>query len=384
MLQPLSVAKFLDEIWGATHYHVQRACAGYFDGLLPGSFAVEELLAHVAPEPSAVRLVRRGEDKDPDTYRRADGSLDLAAVRDGFADGYTIVVDNLERYVRTISSLSHAVEVELNFPTQVNGYITPPGSTGFVAHYDPHDVLVLQIRGSKTWHVSADAAVPPHEILRRKGTPAAGLSLPTSLRLEVGDVLYLPRGHVHAAETTAEPSLHVTVGLHAPTALTLVTAVLRALSLRDERLHVRLPARHLDDDGVRAGLGDLMRDVAEAIEDPGAVAEGLDALADVLVRRGRCPPVGPASHAAGIDGRTRVVRYQPLYSRVVSAAGGVALQFAQLMITVSPDHDAALRFVSGCTEPFLVGDLPGLSAAQQMELARTLISTGFLARLPDG
>lgn len=102
LLQPLPVETFLDEIWGATHYHVKRRCAGYFDRLVAGASAVEELLEHVRPEPSAVRLVKEGEDQDPDSYRRADGGLDLARVRNGLTDGFTIVLNGLERYVRAL------------------------------------------------------------------------------------------------------------------------------------------------------------------------------------------------------------------------------------------------------------------------------------------
>ncbi|MGH3959558.1 cupin domain-containing protein [Mycobacterium sp.] len=374
---------FLDEIWGATHYHVKRRCAGYFDSLLPGPSAVEGLLEHVQPEPSAVRLIRGGEDKDHDAYRLADGSLDIARVRDGFADGYTIILNGLERYVRTIASLSHSIEVELNFPTRVNAYVTPPESTGFVPHYDPHDVLVLQIQGSKTWHLSNDPAVPPHEIERREGVGTDGLSSLTAVHLEAGDVLYLPRGQVHAAETHLEPSVHLTVGIHAPTVLTLVTHVLHSLSLRDDRVHARLSPRHLDDAAIRASLGDLLRDTIRSVEDPSVLADGLGTMEEVLVRRGRCPPVASASNAVGIDGQTRVMKYQPLYSRVVTVAGGVALQFAQLSITVAPDHEAAMVFVSNNTDSFRVRDLPGLTAAQQMDLARTLIVSGFLVRLPE-
>ena len=76
-----------------------------------------------------------------------------------------------------------------------------------------------------------------------------------------------------------------------------------------------------------------------------------------------------------------MVKYQPLYSRVTAVAGGVALQFAQLSINAGSDHEAAMLFVSRTTEPFRVGDLPGLHAAQQTELARTLIASGFLVRL---
>lgn len=383
LLQPLTVESFLNEIWATTHHHVARGCAGYFGGLLGGPSAVDELLNHVQPDPSAVRLVRGGESKQGETYRCADGGLDLVRVRDDFADGYTIVLNGLERYVRAIASLSHGIEVELNFPVRVNGYITPPQSTGFVAHFDPHDVLVLQIQGSKTWHLSDDTVVPPHEMLRGEGVDVTGYALSTDLRLEAGDVLYLPRGRVHAAETTSEPSVHLTVGIHAPTALTLLTHALHALSLTDDRIHARLPPRHLDDADVRMSLTGLLDEMVRKLANPNVVAQSLGAMEEVLARRGRCPPVGQVSDAVGIDQDTLVAKVQPLYSRVAAVAGGVALQFAQLSISAAPDHEVALLFLSRSTEPFRVRDLPGLSPAQQTELARTLIATGFLVRVGD-
>lgn len=384
LLQPLAVETFLDEIWAHTHHHIERHCAGYFDSLLPAASAAEELLNQFRREPSAVRLMKAKDKKGPENYRLADDSLDLAGVRNDFVDGYTIVLDGVERYSRAIGSLARSIEVELNFPTQVNAYITPPASRGLVPHYDDHDILILQIQGSKIWHLYNGADVAPHELWRDdKAVATDGLPLPTDLRLEVGDVLYLPRGRIHNAETDSEPSIHLTVGVHAPTALMLAIGALHSLSFHDDRLNARLPPRHLDDADVEAVLGVLMRDAVRTVEDPSAVARGVDALADVLVRRGRCPPVGQITHATVIDGQTLVNKHQPLYSRVTAVAGGVALQFAQLSITASPDHEAALLFVSGSTKPFRIGDLPGLRAAQQTELARTLILSGFLARLSD-
>lgn len=383
LLQPLTVETFLDEFWAAKHYHVKRCCAGYFDRLLPGSSAVDELLEHVQPEPGAVRLVRDGKDKDPDTYRRADGSLDLVHVRGAFIEGYTIVVNGLEQYVRAIATLTHSIEVELNFPTRANAYITPPGSTGFVPHYDPHDVLVLQVRGSKIWRLSNDAVVPAHAMQLGEGAVPGGIPSSTDLHLQAGDVLYLPRGQIHAAATTSEPSVHLTIGIHAPTLLTLLTHTLHMLSLRDDRVHDRLPPRHLDDADVRASLVDVVHDILGTVEDPSVIADGLGSMEEVLVRRGRCPPVGQISKVVDIDGQTRVVKYQPLYSRVTAVAGGVALQFAQLLVSAASGHEAAMLFLSKGTEPFRVRDLPGLTAPQQAELARKLIVAGFLVRLPD-
>ena len=386
LLRPISVETFLTEIWAKTHHHVARDCAGYFENLLPGPSLTEDLVAAFCQESSALRLMRETDKKGADSYRLDDGSLDLVGIRDDFADGYTIVLDGVERYIRAIAALSQSIEVELNFPVQVNAYITPPRSQGLVPHYDDHDVLILQVQGSKTWHIYEGADIPPREIQREKDKAVAieDLPSPIDLQLEAGDVLYLPRGKVHEAETNSEPSIHLTVGVHAPTALMLAVGALYAQSFRDDRLNAQLSPRHLDDGDQRAALDALMRDTVKTVEDPRALARGLDTLADVLVRRGRCPPVGPILNAVGIDGQTLVRKYQPLYSSVKAEPGGVTLQFASLSVDAGPDHKAAMEFVSRSTEPFRVGDLPELSERQQIELTRSLIVSGFLVRLDDG
>lgn len=384
LLQPLKVETFLDTVWGQTHYHVSRNCPGYYDTLLDGSASVDELVSSFRADLSLVSLARGDDKKNAYVYRLAESGFDVVGIGRDFADGYTIVLESVHRYVRTIASLLHSIEIELNFTTQVNAYITPPGSQGFVAHYDDHDVLILQIRGSKVWHLYDGADVAPHEMRRHEPVATAGLPLPTDVRMEIGDVLYLPRGRVHAAESTSEVSVHLTVGLHAPTLLTLVTRALDSLSHSDDRVHTQLPPRYLHDPEARASLGALVHALAQAIEEPSVIAEGLDSLEDDLVRRGQSPPLGHAiPNAVGIDGQAKVMKYQPLYSRVTETSDGVTLHFAQLVVTADADHKDALQFLSTSTEPFRVCDLPGLSAAQQTDLARTLIVSGFLVRLPD-
>ena len=385
LLQPLSVETFIDDIWSHDHYHVKRGCPGYFDGLLPGPSAVDKLLELFRREPAAVRLVKGRDKKGSDNYLLADGSLDVSRIRDDFADGYTIVLDGVERYVRTVGTVARSIEVELNFPIQVNTYITPPGQTGLAPHYDDHDVLILQVQGSKIWHLYLGADRPPREIQREKdkAVDADTLPAPTDVRLEAGDVLYVPRGRVHSAETNSEQSIHLTVGIHAPTVLMLAIGALYSQSWRDDRLNARLPARHLDNPDLDATLRSLVREAVGTADDSDAMASSLGLLADVLVKRGQCPPVGKISDAKTIDGQTRVVKYQPLYSRVKAVEDGFALQFASLSTNAAADHEAALRFISTATEPFRVSELPGLSARQQTDLARTLIVSGFLVRLPD-
>lgn len=381
LLAPLTVEKFLDEIWGTSHHHVSRNCSEYYDALLDASASLDELVGMLRPDLSLVCLVQANDRKPSYVYRRPDGSFDADSVAQDFAGGYTIVLENVQRYVRALSTLLHSIEVELDFAAQLNAYITRPQSQGFTCHYDDHDALILQVRGSKVWHVHEDADVAPHRMSRHDPIDVAALTPATDVLLQTGDVLYLPRGRVHAADATSEVSVHLTLGLQAPTLLEVVTRALNSLRCSDDRVHTQLPPRFLNDPDVRAGLGSLMHTIAEALEEPGTIALGLDSLESDLVKRGQSPSVGlTISAAVGLDPGTRVAKYQPLYSRVTDETDGVVLRFAQLTVTADSGHRDALHFVSKSTEPFAICDLPGLSAAQQMELVRRLLISGFLFR----
>ncbi len=384
LLRPLTVDAFLDEIWGKSHHHVSRDNPRYFDGLLDSADSVDALLAVFRPHLSLVSLVREKERKDQYVYRLADGSFDVAAIGQDFADGYTIVLESVQRYVRAIASLAHAIDVELNFATQVNAYFTPPQSQGFVAHFDDHDALIVQLQGSKIWHIYEGADAAPHEMWRQQVGSNAGLPVPVDVRLEAGDLLYVPRGRVHAAESTSELSVHLTIGLHAPTLFLLATRMLNALTNSDDRMHTQLPPRFLSDPDTRAGVGSLVHEITECLEQPEAIAAGLDSLEADLVRRGQCQPLGAGiSDAVRIDDQTQLVKYQPLFARVIEDSAGVALHFAQSVVNADHDHTEALHFLAKSTAPFRICDLPGLPEVQRLELARTLIMQGFLIRLPD-
>ncbi|WIM88658.1 cupin domain-containing protein [Candidatus Mycobacterium wuenschmannii] len=384
LLDPLTVDEFLGQCWGARHHHVRRGRPGYLDGLREGADSVDELLTVFRPHLSLVSLVREEQRKDQYLYRLAGGGFDVAAIGRDFADGYTIVLDSVQRYARAIATLSHSIEVELDFAAQVNAYFTPPQSQGFAAHCDDHDALIVQLQGSKIWHLYEGIDVVPNEMWRQEPIPAAGLPAPVDVRLDTGDVLYVPRGRVHAAESTSELSVHLTVGLHAPTLFTLATRMLNALNISDDRAHIRLPPRFLSDPVARSGLGPLVRGITEALEQPETIAQSLDSLEADLVKRGQCQPLGAAiSGAIAIDDQTRVVKCQPLYARVTEHFDGVTLHFAQSAFNATHEHLDALRFLAKSTAPFRISDLPGLSEAQRVELARTLLLQGFLIRHTD-
>ena len=98
-----------------------------------------------------------------------------------------------------------------------------PGGA-FKMHYDAHDVLVLQVHGSKHWFLYADPEIAPvHHV--KQGNPAAREVVYETV-LKQGDVLYVPRGMYHRAAVTDTDSVHLTFGIHPYKGLKFIDAIL--------------------------------------------------------------------------------------------------------------------------------------------------------------
>ena len=142
-----------------------------------------------------------------------------------FASGHTVVLQALHRFWPPLVEFAGALSEDLGHPVQINAYITPRQSQGFSAHYDVHDVFVLQIAGSKRWIIH-DPVHPdplpsqPWTGYRRAVESRAAEDPRADDVLGEGDVLYLPRGFIHSAEALGGVSVHLTIGIHSHTATT--------------------------------------------------------------------------------------------------------------------------------------------------------------------
>ncbi|GAB5449419.1 MAG: hypothetical protein Gyms2KO_42920 [Gymnodinialimonas sp.] len=102
------------------------------------------------------------------------------------------------------------------FRARVNAFFTPAHGRGTAIHFDQHDVLALQVHGSKIWTVDQTPVV--ENVMFEMGE-LDGVDLkfraPTEYHLKAGEALYVPRGVMHSVETLDEDSLHLVVGLRA-------------------------------------------------------------------------------------------------------------------------------------------------------------------------
>jgi bifunctional lysine-specific demethylase and histidyl-hydroxylase NO66 len=170
------------------------------------------------------RLVRDGATLPPSTYCRRAGIghrtltdvIQPNRVLELHAAGATMVVQGLQLTDPHLARVANNLALDLQQPVQVNAYLTPEAAKGLELHFDYHDVFVVHLEGSKRWRV--------WEPLERTRLPvrAAGVPMPTLDELgspaldhtfRPGDVLYLPRGFPHAAETVDAASTHLTIGV---------------------------------------------------------------------------------------------------------------------------------------------------------------------------
>lgn len=337
----------------------------------------------------AFRLVQEGATANPGALTRpariGDRDLtDLAApnqVISGYRNGATVVLQGLHLTDPALARFANNLALELDQPVQINAYLSPSSARGLDVHFDYHDVFVIQLEGTKRWRVWAPTERSREPIGGKHATPRPTLDElgdpMLDLVLEAGDVLYLPRGHPHVAETTDRSSAHLTVGL---LAITWHRVVRRAVDdeIAAGRLRSSIPLSTLDDGGP-GGVGTA----------PGVPSlAGLDLdLGSVAVRRWVAQEIWSKQAA------TRLRPLEPLDAAV--ADGPVAIAPGPL-ITLSAANGRSVLFTGDRTidlpdeaHPFLTAllraddgvcrrDLPGLDDDSSRVVITRLLDEGVL------
>lgn len=88
----------------------------------------------------------------------------------------------------------------------MNAYVSGAGSEGFGAHWDDHDLLIVQVSGSKTWTLEEPLEPDP---IRGISSPVTSGRVVASVTLKEGEALWLPRGYGHSTTTGASSSVHL-------------------------------------------------------------------------------------------------------------------------------------------------------------------------------
>ena len=349
--------------------------------------AVDELLSRRGLRTPFIRMAKDGNVVPTTRYTRSGGTGAQVAdqVADDrvlalFLDGHTIVLQALHRLWQPLIDFAGALTSDLGHPVQVNAYITPSSSQGFSAHYDVHDVFVLQVAGEKRWRIHEPVVADP---LRdqpwtdhRAAVAARAEEEPVlDTVLRPGDSLYLPRGYLHAAQALGDVSCHLTVGVHPVTRQAVLESLLDLVS-DDPALRASLPLG-VDIGDAASVAPDVEATVAALVERLRTVtaADVADALGSRLVGSSRPGPVAPLAQAAALQALTpdTVLMARPHQRHVLRTEGDqVLLRVFDRTVSLPVGTAKAVRaLLEG--ERLRVGDLPDLDPDAGMDLARRLV-----------
>jgi hypothetical protein len=387
---------FADAYWSrAPLFTHRRDLDRDFTDLLDAR-AVDELVSRRGLRTPFLRMARDGSVLPAARFTRGGGAG--AGVSDQAADdriltevvrGSTLVLQGLHRTWPPLVEFASDLASELGHPVQVNAYVTPPENRGFAAHYDVHDVFVLQVAGHKRWRIHEPVVLnplpdQPWQQHRAAVSARANEQPVIDVVLEPGDALYLPRGYLHAADALGEISIHLTVGVHPVTRHHLVQQlVTRAQD--DAALRASLPM------GVDLGDADVLAPqlaaTVAALAAHLASASGSAAVeavaagvAEELTGQTRPAPLGPLAQLQTVEmlaSDTRVRMRRHLRCRITRRGGALQLRLLDKTVELAAAAENAVKAV-------LTGDvltsasLPGLDPDEQLALVRQLLREGVL------
>jgi ribosomal protein L16 Arg81 hydroxylase len=386
LISPLSADEFIADTWERSHVLIKRGEPAYYAGLL--SFDdVDQILATSDLRHANMRVVRQGQEVPINTLigtQPGATANSLEIVYQQYRSGSTLVLNALHERWAPLGELCRSLSAEMSSAAQVNVYLTPPGGQGFTAHYDTHDVFVAQMHGRKRWRVYE----PPIELpLRSQTYRSLNLDGPVAIidefDLEAGDLLYLPRGHVHEAFTNEGASLHLTIGVTPVTWGALVLDAVDQVIRREPRFRRGLPPGFASGETARAELiataGDVAADLAQRL-DAASLAETAcewAALSRKATLRGHLTDL---EESRSLDGATRIRRRPALRWRPAAEADGtqVGIRFHGKTVLFPSRIEPALEFILDRDE-FTLQDIPArLDGAGKRVLVNTLVQEGFL------
>lgn len=325
-----------------------------------------------------LRCFQVGSELHPNRYysdqmtRRGQGirMVDMRRLEALLFAGCTLVLDEANVFDPTLEVACRALQWWSREIVQANAYLTTGQADGFDLHWDDHDVLVVQLAGSKDWEVRGTSrAYPMYRDAEPNNEPSEEILWKGELA--PGDVLHIPRGHWHRATRRGKGdalSLHVTFGITRRTGVTWLAW------LADQSRHHEDFRRDLDrsapDPALAAGAARLARELTPA--------DYLRAREDERPA-GRCVPYVEAFAETGA-----VVCVTDFPPRVRDLPGGdIEVTAAGRRLTFAPGARDALRLLlSG--HPASIEDVTRTTGTDARTLARSLTEETLCAPIHPG
>ena len=380
LIAPMTVQTFFSEYWEKKPLVIRRGDLRAYESLVTLDDIDRVITTFHLSHPD-VMMANATRPVGVEDYTLDGGAIDIVRLYQQFASGSTIIMNQLHRFVPPLGDLIRRVEHEISSRMQTNIYLTPREAQGLRVHYDSHDVFVLQVHGTKHWKLFSTQVPLPFRGQQFGDFPAEPGEVAQEFELEPGDMLYMPRGLMHAASTTSDTSMHITMGVLHTTWVEVMIEALARFATHDPELRRGLPPGYARDDFDRAAAAQAFRAMfaraAEAVEFEGAFEVFVDDIATTRapLLQGQLQQV---MRLAEISPDTRAGARANLLYRVRQDEKGITISCAGRDISL-PAHAAETATAALQRPDYVVRELPGdLDDAGKVVLVRRLVREGLV------
>ncbi|MFJ9691386.1 cupin domain-containing protein [Kitasatospora sp. NPDC101183] len=381
LLYPMDSLKFQQENWERKPLLLQRENRDYFSELM--TLADYDHSFNLAGSHlDHLRVVLEGKETPVSELGSGSSENALEAVYSQYRSGSTVVMNSTQERFPSMNRLAKSLGSDIGARIQINSYLTPANARGFAPHYDMHDVFIVQVHGTKRWQLfESPLPLPLRTQPYKRDQPVPALV--SEFDLKAGDLLYLPRGTVHAGTSTDEASLHLTLGVHTILWADVLHEAVQKLVETDVKYRGGLPMGFTGSaeiqQQVRSTLTELVVSLSSEIDIDDAVATAVTqgvslnapALQGHLMDLERLDEITP---------ETEVQRRLPIQWNLTVNEQTVNLDFHGKTVRFPADVADEVRFTAQRgSGVFTAATIPGeLDEAGRLVLVRKLVDEGFL------
>jgi len=373
LLHPVKTEDFFAQYWESQPLHVSRADAGHFAGLL-STESIHRYLSHNEVTFPDIQVVDANRSISSDSYAQKH-IIQPDQLLEHHHKGATIILSEVHKKFEAITDLCWQVSQSLQFASQANAYLSPAGNQGFHAHYDTHDVFVLQVSGRKTFRFyPSDIELPFPDDTYHPDNNRGGEAV-EEVELSAGDTLYIPRGIVHdALAHEGEPSLHITLGVFPFIVRDLLQEMVQVAAEKEVgyRAYVDLCSdREMADQGLSELVNGLL---SQEI-----YREALSRMSDSIAVRNAARPAVSVSQEINADSvlqidESSILSYEKIDDHLKLRVAGQVLRFYE------PYRTAVGMLLDNKVLP--LAELSGLDKDQKLALCERLVDVNAVKVVP--
>lgn len=382
LIFPIELDIFFSEYWEQHPLIVARKERDYYNQILSIK-QIESLIYSRHRDSTQIRVINKSQSyfQHSTSHINLDNIFGINEIYTAYSQGNTITLNQLQYGCEPIAILCRNLEKIFHFQVNASIYLTPRQAQGTVPHYDTHDVFILQVEGSKIWHIYDYFCCLP---LAKDQQIVPADRLPPRLHevcLNAGDLIYIPRGYVHEALTSECSSVHLTIGVHPVRLADLITTAINLASKNCVSLRKSLPIGFFNKKEKIGILTHQFKELLEQISTEVDMEDVIDYLAEDFLAKVEPLPDGhftQIDRLQNINQKTILRKRNGTLCHVLKKEDSVSIYFAGNHVSAPIYVEPALRYIAEIEE-FCVNFIPGnISDESKLVLARRLVKEGLL------